>query len=57
MYRDLGRVCAACNEKARCESDLAAGSFGTTYQAYCPNAHRLGTLRALQRSFKRVLTR
>ncbi len=57
IYCDLCAVCTACNEKIRCESDLAAGSSGTTYQAYCPSAHRLGTLRALQRSFKQVSMR
>jgi hypothetical protein len=56
IYRDLGIICSTCNDKARCASDLATGCSSRTYQAYCPSAHTLGTLRALQRSFKRVST-
>ena len=54
IYRDLSRICTSCNAKARCGFDLAAGCASKTYQAYCPSAHTLGTLRALQRSLERV---
>jgi hypothetical protein len=54
INRDLRHTCVMCKEKSRCGFDLATGCCNTTYQAYCPSAHTLGTLRALQWSFQRL---
>jgi hypothetical protein len=32
------RVCAACQEKARCDRDLDAGTSALHYAEYCANA-------------------
>jgi hypothetical protein len=37
-YRDLQRVCALCDSKRRCASELAAGDAPKTFESYCPNA-------------------
>src|SRR5262245_17760444 len=54
-YPDLCRGCAACRHKSRCEHDLTSGRSERCYQAYCPSAHTLGTLRALERARKRLV--
>src|SRR5260370_29717434 len=38
LQRDMLRVCAACQQKARCNSDLDAGTLAQHYEEYCPNA-------------------
>ena len=38
LQRDMLRVCAACQEKNRCNSDLDAGALAQRYEEYCPNA-------------------
>lgn len=38
LQRDMMRVCAACQEKNRCNSDLDAGTLVQHYEEYCPNA-------------------
>ncbi|GLH76893.1 hypothetical protein SSBR45G_18010 [Bradyrhizobium sp. SSBR45G] len=46
VLRDMERVCAMCKDKIRCHRDLAAGTSGEHYEAYCLNAptiDRLGT--------------
>jgi hypothetical protein len=43
-FRDLQRVCALCDSKRRCQSDLAEGDAASTFEAYCPNALTLKAL-------------
>ncbi|UFZ01962.1 hypothetical protein LQG66_21890 [Bradyrhizobium ontarionense] len=38
VLRDMERVCAMCKDKPRCHRDLAAGTAGEHYEAYCLNA-------------------
>jgi hypothetical protein len=38
LQRDMVRVCAACQQKARCDHDLDAGTSAQHYEEYCPNA-------------------
>src|SRR6202047_4059502 len=38
LQRDLVRVCAACQQKTRCNDDLDAGTLAQRYEEYCPNA-------------------
>ncbi|MFG3593296.1 hypothetical protein [Bradyrhizobium sp. RDI18] len=38
LQRDMVRVCAACQQKARCNHDLDAGTLTQNYEEYCPNA-------------------
>jgi hypothetical protein len=38
LQRDMVRVCAACQQKARCDQDLAAGTSAQHYAEYCANA-------------------
>lgn len=38
VLRDMERVCALCNQKRRCDRDLAAGTAAEHYQEYCANA-------------------
>ena len=38
LQRDMVRVCAACQQKARCNHDLDAGTLAQRYDEYCPNA-------------------
>jgi hypothetical protein len=38
LQRDMVRVCAACQQKARCNDDLDAGTLAQHYEEYCPNA-------------------
>ena len=42
--RDLQRVCALCDSKRRCRTELAAGDAARTYEGFCPNALTLKTL-------------
>lgn len=44
VMRDMERVCALCMDKARCRDDLAAGTSGTHYEDYCPNAPTIDRL-------------
>ena len=37
LQRDMTRVCAACQQKARCNSDLDTGTLAQYYDEYCPN--------------------
>src|SRR6266702_2979179 len=36
LQRDMLRVCAACQEKNRCNSDLDAGTLAQHHEEYCP---------------------
>jgi len=54
IFQDLCRACAACRHRSLCEHDLTSGRSERCYQAYCPSAHTLGTLRALERARKRL---
>ena len=38
LQRDMVRVCASCQQKARCNHDLDAGPLARHYEEYCPNA-------------------
>jgi hypothetical protein len=38
------RVCASCQQKARCNSDLDAGTLAQHYEQYCPNAPAIDEL-------------
>jgi hypothetical protein len=38
LQRDMMRVCAACQQKARCDRDLEAGTSAQHYAKYCANA-------------------
>lgn len=44
LQRDMMRVCAACQQKARCNNDLNAGTLAQHYEEYCPNAPAIGEL-------------
>jgi hypothetical protein len=44
VLRDLQRVCSCCDHKRRCDSDIAGGKLGQTYERYCPNAYTLDAL-------------
>ena len=43
--RELQRVCASCNSKARCRRALASGRAAANLETFCPNRM---TLRAMQ---------
>jgi hypothetical protein len=38
VLRDMERVCASCQQKARCNHDRDAGTLARNFQEYCPNA-------------------
>lgn len=38
LQRDMVRVCASCQQKARCDHDLEAGTSAQHFDEYCPNA-------------------
>jgi hypothetical protein len=38
LQRDMVRVCASCQKKARCDYDLDEGTSAQHYEGYCPNA-------------------
>lgn len=44
LQRDMVRVCAACQQKARCDSDLEAGTSAQHYTEYCANAPTIDAL-------------
>lgn len=44
LQRDMVRVCVACQQKARCDSDLEAGTSGQHYAEYCANALTIDAL-------------
>ena len=44
LQRDMVRVCAACQQKARCDSDLEAGTSTQHYAEYCANAPAIDAL-------------
>lgn len=44
LQRDMVRVCASCQQKARCNHDLDAGTLAQRYEEYCPNAPAIDEL-------------
>ena len=44
VLRDMERVCAFCQRKARCGHDLDAGTLAQDYLGYCPNAPTIAAL-------------
>ena len=38
VWRDMERVCALCQDKRRCDRDLAAGTSAKHFEEYCLNA-------------------
>jgi uncharacterized protein YjiS (DUF1127 family) len=44
LQRDMVRVCASCQQKARCNSDVDAGTLAQHYEEYCPNAPAIDKL-------------
>ena len=44
VLRDMARVCAACQQKARCSRDLDAGMSAQHYDEYCLNASTVDAL-------------
>src|SRR4051812_4780025 len=44
LLRDMERVCAMCNQKARCDRDLIAGTAAEHYASYCLNAAAIDRL-------------
>ena len=44
VLRDMERVCALCDHKARCDHDLAAGTAAVHYEDYCLNAPTIDQL-------------
>jgi hypothetical protein len=44
LQRDMVRVCAACQQKARCDHELDAGTATQHYVEYCPNAPSIDAL-------------
>jgi uncharacterized protein YjiS (DUF1127 family) len=44
LQRDMVRVCAACQQKARCDRDLDAGTTAQHYAEYCANAPAIDEL-------------
>jgi hypothetical protein len=49
VLRDMERVCALCQQKRRCDRDLASGSSADRYAEYCLNA---STIEGLGRPVK-----
>lgn len=45
VLRDMTRVCTSCQEKHRCNRDLAAGTSAQHYTEYCLSASTIGDLR------------
>ena len=50
VLRDMERVCALCNQKHRCDRDLANGTSAAQYAEYCANAPTIDGLGPLARS-------
>ena len=44
VLRDMARVCALCQQKARCDRDLHAGTSPEHYADYCLNASTIDAL-------------
>jgi hypothetical protein len=44
VLRDMARVCAACQQKARCSRDLETGMSAQHYDEYCRNASTIDAL-------------
>lgn len=44
LQRDMARVCAACQQKARCDRELEAGTTAQYYAEYCANAPTIDEL-------------
>jgi uncharacterized protein YjiS (DUF1127 family) len=44
LQRDMVRVCAACQQKVRCNHDLDSGTLAQRYDEYCPNAPAIDEL-------------
>ena len=44
VLRDMERVCAYCQQKRRCDHDIAAGTSGQHYEEYCDNAATIKSL-------------
>lgn len=44
VVRDLQRLCVTCNNKGRCQHELADGTAADDYQDFCPNAVTLDAL-------------
>lgn len=44
LQRDMVRVCASCQQKARCDRDLEAGTSAQRYTEYCANAPTIDAL-------------
>jgi hypothetical protein len=42
--RDLQRLCTTCDDKRRCQLDLANGTSGDSFRDYCPNAFTVDAL-------------
>jgi hypothetical protein len=44
LLRDMERVCAQCNQKRKCNRDVAAGTSSEHYGEYCLNASTIDGL-------------
>ena len=44
LLRDMERVCAQCNQKRKCNRDVAAGTSSGHYEEYCLNASTIDGL-------------
>jgi len=44
ILRDMERVCAMCQHKRQCDSDLLAGTAARHYDEYCCNAQTIHSL-------------
>ena len=44
LLRDMERVCALCNQKRKCNRELAAGTSSGHYREYCLNASTIDGL-------------
>ena len=44
LLRDMERVCALCNQKRKCNHDVAAGTSSEHYGEYCLNASTIDGL-------------
>ena len=47
VLRDMARVCASCQQKHKCNSDLDAGRSAQHYEEYCLNASTIDALEAI----------
>ena len=44
VMRDLQRICVFCNQKDRCQHELANGTAVEHFREFCPNAYTLDAL-------------